>query len=138
MFKCLEQVPGATEGEIKSALEAAGWKIETAVRNLKIQMLGKCPKEKWNFGFPNNSPTCEMLLKASGWDLAEAMRKAQGVRIRGANHTQVNIAFARMHGSSITTDMSRCRGVLQPMCLCPHSTRLIPILYQQGRIDLLL
>lgn len=96
MFECFEQVPEATEGEIKSALKEAGWKIEPAIRNLKIQMLGKCPEKEWNFGFPNNRPTCEMLLKASGWDLAQAMRTAQGVRISGANHTQVNIAFVKI------------------------------------------
>ena len=98
MFECLERVPGATEGEIKSALEAAGWKTEPAVKDLKVQMLGKCPTEEWKFQFRNNYAVCELLLKSTGWDLAQAMMKAQGVRIMGANHTQVETTFERILG----------------------------------------
>jgi hypothetical protein len=36
MFDCLNEVPDATEEEIESALTASDWKIEAAVKILKI------------------------------------------------------------------------------------------------------
>ena len=51
MFDCLNEVPDATEEEIESALTASDWKIEAAVKILKINEILRTPEDQWSFGF---------------------------------------------------------------------------------------
>ena len=77
MFKCLDDVPEATEEEIRESLITCGWDPEHAVKRLKVKQLGKCPDQEWTFGFENKADVCRMVLATSGWDLEVAKARVR-------------------------------------------------------------
>jgi hypothetical protein len=79
MFECLEEVPDANEDEIQSALAASVWKLEAAVKILKINELLKTPDNRWSFGFSKNRAVCDMVLGGMNWNLDQAKSKVTKV-----------------------------------------------------------
>jgi hypothetical protein len=79
MFDCLNEVPDATEEEIESALTASDWKIEAAVKILKINEILRTPEDQWSFGFSKNRAVCEMVLSGMDWNLDQAKNKVTKV-----------------------------------------------------------
>jgi hypothetical protein len=112
MFKCLDDVPEATEEEIRESLITCGWDSKHAVIRLKVKQLGKCPDEEWTFGFENKADVCRMVLATSGWDLEVA-------KARVRNRKSVPIQESRRElGASRQPDIITGR---QSMATTSHS-----------------
>lgn len=122
MFKCLDEVPEATEEEIRECLVSCGWDSEHAVKHLKVKQLGKCPDREWTFSFQNKADVCRMVLATSGWDLEQAkarVRKATGKENLKGNWARTKPPSAREFGTGLQphniTDQQSAAATSDPL-----------------------
>lgn len=90
MFECLELVPGSTEEDIQIALEIANWDVATAVKQLKIDILMKCPLSEWKIGLQKNQNVCNIALNSVNWNLELANMRVRGKNLSNVDKSKVN------------------------------------------------
>ena len=73
----MAEVPEAGMDIATSALTSSGWKVEEAVKNMKVQELVKCPSQEWKLQLKRTEQVCRALLKLSSWDLAVAKARVR-------------------------------------------------------------
>merc|ERR550519_761055 len=90
MFECLELVPSSTEEDIQIALEISNWDVAEAVKQLKIDILMKCPLSEWKIGLQKNQNVCKIALNSVNWNLELANMRVRGNSLSNVDKPKVN------------------------------------------------